>query len=103
MGIANWTTPTIVLTFTDETLDLTQAANVYVTLRSGTNYVTKTGTALTITAKTISIYLSQVEVGSFGVGGIEIQANWTDSSGNRFASDIATITITGNLLNRVIS
>ena len=102
MGIANWTTPTLVLTFTEQSLDLTQAASVYVTLRSGTNYMTKTGTALTVAAKTITISLTQAEVGNFGTGAIEIQANWTDASGNRFASDIANVTITEQLLNRVI-
>ena len=35
MSIAQWTTPTFSLKFTEQALDLTQAENVYVTFKMG--------------------------------------------------------------------
>ena len=102
MGVPQWTTPTFVLTFTEETLDLTAASAVYVTMKTGNGTVTKTGDDITVAAKTISVYLTQYETGSMGEGTVQIQANWLDANGNRFASDIASVSITQQLLNRVI-
>lgn len=102
MSVPQWTTPTLLLTFTEPSLDLTAATSVYVTFKTNTYSITKTGSALTITEKTISIYLSQNETGSFGRGTVDIQVNWKDANGNRFASDIVSINISQQLLNRVI-
>ena len=102
MGVPQWTTPTLVLTFTEETLDLTAASSVYVTFKTARETFTKTGESLTVTAKTISIYLEQYETGAMGEGSVQIQVNWIDANGNRFASDVATVQITQQLLNKVI-
>ena len=104
MPVPRGTTPTFVLIFEEEDLDLTMAQNVYVTFRSkGSSYaVTKTGNDLAVTEKEISVYLSQDETFRFGEGSIEIQANWTTSHGDRYASEIATYCISKQLLNQVI-
>jgi len=102
MAIVRGTTPTFTLTFPD-TVDLTEADNVYVTFTSGDIVMTKTGTDLDVTAHEISVYLTQEETFSFGIGNIEIQANWTVNNGNRIASEIKNYAISRQLLNEVIS
>lgn len=102
MGVPQWTTPTFTLEFSEESLDLTQAENVYVTFTSGGYSLTKTGDALVISEKKIEVYLSQEECGGFAVGSVEIQANWTDAAGDRCASYVENVDITKQLLKRVI-
>ena len=102
MSIVRGTTPTFTLTFTEESLDLTTAVNVYVTIDQRGKSITKTEEDLTVSAKQIEVYLSQEETLSFGVGSIEIQANWTTSGGGRCASEVATYTLTKQLLSKVI-
>ena len=101
-NIARGTTPTFTLTFSDETVDLTTANNVYVTFLSGNTKITKTGTDLTITALSIGVHLSQEETLSSREGIVNIQANWTTADGNRVASEIASYTLTRQLLDEVI-
>ena len=101
MNATQFTTPTFTLTFTEEELDLTQAQNVYVTFRCAGGSITKTGTALQISEKQISVILSQAETGGLS-GNVEIQANWTLPNGTRAASTIATVMIDRNLLRRVV-
>ena len=101
MGAARGTTPTFVLTFTEQTLDLTTAANVYVTFSSGANVLTKTGEDLTVEAKQISIYLSQEETLAFA-DTVRIQANWTTPTGSRAASEIVTYNMSDQLLRKVV-
>lgn len=48
MSIPRATTPTISFTFADQTIDLTQATNVYVTFRSGMKKITKTQKLVTV-------------------------------------------------------
>ena len=102
MSIAQWTTPTFSLKFTEQALDLTQAENVYVTFKKGGYILTKSGEALTVSEKQIDVYLSQEECGGFAVGAVEIQANWTDRAGNRCASEVATTEISEQLLKKVV-
>lgn len=102
MSFPQYTTPTVSLTFTDEDLDLTAATNVYVTFKSSKTEITKTGTDLTVAEKQIDVKLSQAETGSLGTGGIQIQANWTDATGGRAASNIVTYDISKQLLQRVV-
>ena len=96
-----YTTPTFTLTFSEENLNLTSAANVYVTFRSGEYLLTKTGEDLTIGEKTINVYLSQSETSHFRQK-VSIQANWTTATGSRAASDIAEYPISDQLLKRVV-
>ena len=102
MSIVRGTTPTFTLTFTEESLDLTTAVNVYVTIDQRGKSITKTEEDLTVSAKQIEVYLSQEETLSFSAGSIEIQANWTTSGGGRCASEVATYTLTKQLLSKVI-
>lgn len=102
MGIPRATTPTITLTFTDQDLDLTAAENVYVTFEQVNKNLTKTGEDLTVQAKQIDTQLSQEETLAFVGGPVKVQANWTDSSGNRFASDVEEIELTEQLLEEVV-
>lgn len=101
MGVPFYTTPTFTLTFSERELDLTQAQSVYVTFRSGTQVITKTGNQLTIGEKTIGVSLTQEETASFESSIVNIQANWM-ISGKRIASVIAQCDLDGQLLTRVI-
>ena len=98
--IPRGTTPTFTFTFTEEELDLTSAAHVYVTFSQGSRVLTKTGDALDIEQKSISVYLSQRETLMFN-GKVEAQVNWT-IAGDRIASNIVTIDMTKQLLNKVV-
>lgn len=102
MGVPKFTTPTFTLTFSEQTLDLRNAQNVYVTFLSGDYCLTKTGEDLVISEKSIGVRLSQEETGNFKKGEVKIQANWT-INGNRVASEIAKADITDQLLAEVIT
>ena len=102
MGVPQFTTPTFMLTFTEEALDLTQAYNVYVTFQSGNYKLTKTGEDLVIGEKTIGVHLTQQETGNFTVGNISIQANWTTQMGDRSASEVSKYKVTEQLLRSVV-
>lgn len=102
MGVPAWTTPTFSLRFSEQALDLTQAANVYVTFTMGWQKLTKHGSSLVVSEKQIDVHLSQEECGLFDCGQVSIQANWTDNAGDRCASDVAYIDITPQLLKEVI-
>ena len=102
MSVPQFTTPTFTLTFSDNTLDLTQAENVYVTFQSYRHCLTKSGEDLTIAAKTIDVYLTQEETAKFGVGDLAIQVNWTMQGGARAASTVAHYDISEQLLKRVV-
>ena len=101
VGVPQYTTPTFVLTFTEPSLNLTQAANVYVTFQSGQNKFTKTGDALNVSEKTIGVHLSQRDTAKLNKC-VDIQANWTDALGNRSASDVVNYKITQQLLTEVV-
>ena len=103
MGVPQYTTPTFTLTFDDVDLDLTDAENVYVTFKSRDNLVTKTGEDLDISEKEIEVKLTQAETGKFTPNeAVEIQANWTMTSGDRAASVVVTTLIDEQLLKKVV-
>lgn len=102
MSVAQFTTPTFELTFTEPGLDFTAAHNVYVTFTSGACVLTKRSEDLTISQKTIGVYLNQKETGRFRPGEIAIQANWTTPEGDRAASKKVKVEIEDNLLKRVV-
>ena len=101
MSIPIGTTPTFTLTFTEQDLDLTQAAHVYVDI-SGAVDIEKSDGDLTVEEKQISVYLTQAETLSLGVGNVQIQANWTGVNGTRAASEIVSYYMGSNLLPRVV-
>ena len=99
--VAKGTTPTFTLTFSEATLDLTQAEHVFVTFR-GSKTVEKSDTDLTITEKSVEVYLTQQETLALSKGNVQIQVNWTYSDGKRSASDIVNYSFSENLVERVI-
>ena len=103
MSAPRGTTPTLTLTFTESTLDLTAATNVYVTFKYGPNTLTKTGEDLQVEAKKITVSFTQEETLAFPEGPMQIQANWTGSDGFRAASEIANFTWSKQLLNEVLT
>ena len=102
MGVPIGTTPTLSLTFSDETLDLTAANHVYVTIEGGGHTITKTDSELSVQEKKIDVYLSQQETLKFQTGNVRIQVNWTYGNGSRAASTIVSYNFGDNLLNRVV-
>ena len=101
MGVPIYTTPTFTLTFSEQTLDLTQAQSVYVTFRAGRCFLTKSGDEITVSEKSIFVPLSQEDTARFETGKVHIQANWI-VGGKRAASEIVEYDITGNLLPKVV-
>lgn len=102
MSVPIGTTPTFTLTFSEQSgVDLTQAANVYVTFCSGTKTVTKTGDDLTIEQRSVGVMLSQEETLSF-IPNVAIQANWTTPDGKRIASEVVNYKFDPQLLMKVI-
>lgn len=95
------TTPTFVLTL-PQTVDLSQAANVYFTVTQGANILTKTGADLTIDENVVSVFLSQEETLAFSVGSIELQLNWTYQNGERACTNVKTVSVDKNLLKKVV-
>lgn len=102
MSVARGTTPTYILTFAEESLDLTVANNVYVTFKKGAKVLTKTGQDIEVSAKQIEVYLNQKETLSFSMGEVKVQVNWTSAGGKRACSDVVTINLSEQLLEKVI-
>lgn len=103
MGIPRGTTPTLTLTFSDASLDLTTAQSVYVTFKTPHGTLTKDENDLTIAAKQIDVFLDQSETLTFPADKVAIQANWVYSDGTRGASDVAYFDFTPQLLESVLS
>lgn len=95
------TTPTFVLTLPNS-VDLTQARNVYFTLKQGGNILTKTDTDIAVTEHTATVSLTQGDALMFDAGGADLQLNWTYADGSRACTNIANVQITANLLKAVI-
>lgn len=95
------TTPTFVLTL-PETVDLTQAQNLYFTMKQGCVTVQKETADLTVDGQTVSVYLTQSETLQFGVGNASLQLNWTYPDGSRACTNIVTIIVDPNLLKDVV-
>ena len=102
MSVARGTTPTYILTFSEPSLNLTEANNVYVTFRKGAKILTKTGQDIEVTAKQVEIYLNQKETLSFSTGDVEVQVNWTTVGGRRACSEVVNIVLSKQLLEKVI-
>lgn len=102
MSVPRGTTPTYTCTFSDESVDLTTATNVYVTLEQGRNNITKSGDDLVVSAKRIEVYLSQRDTLLFEDGLVKIQVNWTTSGGRRASSNVKEVELSEQLLRRVI-
>ena len=102
MSVARGTTPTYILTFEEETLDLTTANNVYVTFRKGAKILTKTGNDIEVSARQVEVYLNQKETLSFSTGEVDVQVNWTLAGGRRAASEVVTVNLSKQLLEKVI-
>lgn len=96
------TTPTFVLQFSIDEIDLTEAKNIYVTIRQGHKELTYTGDDLTLEGNAISVYLNQEESLKLKPGVLEIQANWTYENGDRACSDIVQLVADRNLLMRYL-
>lgn len=104
----NYTTPTIHLTV-DE-VDLS-GMDVYVSLEQGAKELTKTGDDLIIepiigeetTDTSIVFTLTQEESASFDFGkSVSVQVNYINASDVRDATDVKTIPVMRNLLDKVI-
>ena len=97
------TTPTFELKITDNTVDLTQATNVYATFAQWGKTITKTGEDIDVSAQQVDVYFSQADSLSFSSGTIEIQLNWTYTDGSRAATNIIKVVIDDNLLPEVLA
>ena len=95
------TTPTFILTLPD-TVDLSQAANIYFSLRQKNVNIEKSNDDLTVDGQTVSVYLSQAETLQLVSGAAQIQLNWTYANGSRACSNIVSVQVTENLLKEVV-
>ena len=100
------TTPTYTFTLPD-TVDLTQADEVYVTFSKMNDDIimTKTAEGLTVTAHTVEVYLSQEETLAFPNGKIQMQINWIYEQGGlrkRACSVKMQINAERNLIDEVL-
>lgn len=95
------TTPTFVLTL-PETVDLSQAANIYFSLRQKNVLIEKTGDDLSVDGQTVSVYLGQAETLQLVSGAAQIQLNWTYANGSRACSNIVSVQVSENLLKEVV-
>ena len=95
------TTPTFILTLPD-TVDLSQAANIYFSLRQKNVLIEKAGDDLTVDGQTVSVYMSQAETLQLVSGAAQIQLNWTYANGSRACSNIVSVQVTENLLKEVV-
>ncbi len=100
------TTPTLTLHILDDNIDLTQATNVYLTIKQDNYTLTKTTPQLELSSNIIDCYLTQEESLRFSEGAADIQINWTYQNNGityRAATKIKTIQIGPQLLTRVVS
>lgn len=105
----NYTTPTISLTV--EGVDLS-GMDTYVSLEQGQKELTKTGDSLIIepivgeetTDTSITFTLTQEESAFYDFGkSVSVQVNWISSAGVRDATEIKTIPVMRNLLDKVVA
>lgn len=98
------TTPTLRLTLPD-TIDLTEADQVYVTLAENKTVITKVlGDGMILADKNIiEVYLSQEDTLQFKNNSMaNVQVNWTFGNSSRHATKIKRISISPNLIPEVI-
>lgn len=97
------TTPTFSLMLNDETVNLTEAQNVYATFKNLNTLITKTGDDITVTANQVDVFLSQEETLLFNDGSkVEVQLNWTYEDGKRACSNIIEVYVGKNLIGSVL-
>lgn len=103
-GIPQYTTPTMIFTFKEEDLDLTQATKIIATLESVKTgkQIEKSKSDLTVEAKKITLELTQEETGAFLVEPVKVMINWTFANGKRGAMEEITIDISENLHREVM-
>lgn len=88
-----------------ESLDLMNAAAIYVTVAQGKKIVTKKSgdPGVTVDHHVIHVKMTQQETLSFDVGVVEIQLRWLMPDGSAEATEIARVNNKGVLLKEVIS
>lgn len=96
------TTPTFVLSL-PETVDLSEAENVYFTIRQNQTLITKSGENITVAGNTVYVPLSQAETVRLYNGVAKIQLNWTYADGKRACSNIVNIKVDSNLIMEVLA
>ena len=102
------TTPTFTLKLKRTyDVDLTAVQNIYVTLKQGTNVLTKSGLDINVVdSKTVTVTLTQEESLNFSLDKkIELQLNWTYTDQGivkRAATKIIEITLEKQLLTQVL-
>ena len=96
------TTPTFRFTINDDSVDLTQVDNVYVTFNQGLYSTTKTGEDIEVSARQVDVYFSQSESLKFKPGSVETQLNWTFDDGKRACSNIVKVAVGKNLVGSVL-
>lgn len=96
------TTPRFVLELPD-TVDLTQAANVYFALKQGNVLIEKSTADLTVDTHTVYVALSQAETLRLAAGMARIQLNWTYADGTRACTNIVTVNVLQNLMMEVLA
>lgn len=105
--IIEGTTPTLELTLSDETIDLSTFDHVYATLQKTSiksRKVTKSDAELTLAANVCSLTLTQEETLLLGEGRCKVQMNWTSDNGAyRDASESGVFTLGENLLKEVLA
>lgn len=97
------TTPTFILKLKDASVDLTKAANVYVSFSQGNIKIIKSGDDLTVSPLEVDVYLTQAESLRFnGNSTLNIQLNWTYDDGSRACSNIVSTDVGINLIGKVL-
>lgn len=97
------TTPTFKLTINDDSVNLLDASNIYVTFKQPCGIsLTKSGGSLDVSAKEVDVYLSQEDTLLFVEGPMGIQLNWTYQDGQRACSDIVNVAVKPNLYEGVL-
>lgn len=91
-----------------EGLDLTQALQVWATLRQGAKIINRTGESLGVEATSVTLHLTQEEALSLTPGAAEIQVNWLyrdaeDGTIRRAETKVGSIKITKTLLEEVLT
>lgn len=103
--MVNYTTPTISLIV--EGVDITQH-DIYVTIEQGKTELIKKGSDLIVSKDgedtSIILTLTQEESAMFDYNNrAAVQVNWITSQGVRSATEIKTIRVLQNLLDKVVS
>ena len=96
------TTPTFQLHIQDESIDLTEAQNVYATFKQGNKTITKTGDDINVEPYWVDVYMSQEETLGFHYGEMRIQLNWTYEDGSRACTKVVKKKVDRNLIERVL-